>query len=122
MIKLIRQIILTILLSFMFEKFFPWWTIVISSGIISMCLRSSNGFSFFVGFVSISILWMTYASVIDIKTHSILSTKMTGILNMKNIAFLIIFTGFIGGIVAGLGALIGQILRKRLFADNRPLS
>jgi hypothetical protein len=110
--KTILQIIFTTLLSYIIQKFLPWWSVTICAGIIALFNSNTRFAAFWGGFVGVSLLWMGYATYIDIESHSILSQKVLSLFYVKSVSALIILTGCIGGIVGGMGALCGQLLRK----------
>ena len=66
------------------------------------------------GFTAISLLWMIVATLIDVRTNAILSTKIAPLLGFQSSTLLILLTGLVGGMVGGLGALSGQQLRALL--------
>ena len=67
------QVVLTILLSYMAEQYLPWWTISICAAAVAMGLPLNRITAFLGGFTAISLLWMIVATLIDVRTNSILS-------------------------------------------------
>jgi hypothetical protein len=57
--------------------------------------------------------------LIDVRTNSILSTKIAPLLGFQSATLLILLTGLVGGLVGGLGALSGQQIRT-LFTQQKP--
>jgi hypothetical protein len=113
------QILATICCSYLCQIFMPWWSMVICAGIISFFFNHSYGLSFWCGFVAIVILWMTYATLIDIENDSILSVKMAPIFRVSNVTILIILTWMLGGIIVGIGDLCGRIFRELFVSIKR---
>ena len=112
--KFLIQIVLTVLLSYVAEHFLPWWTIGLCAAIVAMGLNLNKITAFLGGFTSISLLWMAVATLIDVRTNSILSTKIAPLLGFQSSTLLILLTGLVGGLVGGLGALSGQQLHTLL--------
>jgi len=112
--KFLIQVVLTILLSYIAEQFLPWWTIGICAAIVAMGLTLNKITAFLGGFTAISLLWMIVATLIDVRTNAILSTKIAPLLGFQSATLLILLTGLVGGIVGGLGALSGQQVRTLL--------
>lgn len=106
--KFLIQILTTIIISFVLELFLPWWTIAIASFAVAYLIDNKSLMSFFAGFLGIAILWVGMAFYIDQTTHSILTEKVNRLLPLN--AFLL--TGLIGGLVGGLSALTGSLLRS----------
>jgi len=108
--RFILQVTLTALLSYIAEQWLPSWAVVLCAGIVAMIIRSNKSTAFLAGFVAISLLWMVKASVIDVRTHSILSTKIAPLLGFQSPIVLILLTGLLGGVLGGLGGLSGHQL------------
>lgn len=117
--RFIFQVALISLLSYLIELWLPSWHIVVCAAIISILIRNTSTASFFAGFVAISLLWMAKATVIDVYTHSIISTKMIALLGLPSPIMLILLTGLIGGLLGGFGSLIGQKLYQLLPKNAR---
>lgn len=110
--KVLLKIGFTAVLAYLFQFVFPWWSIVIASFLISLII-SSNGFSSFIsGFLGIAILWFVLATIVDMKTNSILTERIAGIFSLPNNFILILVTAVIGGFAGGFGALTGSQLRN----------
>ena len=117
--KFLIQVALTALLSYVAAQFLPWWSLVICAAITAMALNLSKAAAFWGGFVAISLLWMLVATLIEVKTNAILSSKIGPLLGFQSSIWLILFTGLLGGIVGGLGALSGQQIGIRLLQKGR---
>jgi hypothetical protein len=113
MIKFIASLLLIALLSFIGGLFFPWWTIAIAAFVVSALIPQRPLASFFTGFIALFLLWGGLATYIDVANHSILSTRVAGLvyLHGSSVALLMV-TGFIGALVGGGGALTASFLRK----------
>lgn len=114
--KFLIQVALTILLSYISGQYLhtPWWSIGICAGGVAMTLTLNKITAFWGGFTATSLLWMITATVIDLRTNTILSAKIAPLLGFQSSTLLILLTGLVGGIVGGLGALSGQQLRTLL--------
>ena len=110
-LKVIIKIGLTVLLAFLLQSMFPWWTAVIACFLINLIISSHSLSSFVSGFLAIGFLWFAMATVADLKTGSILTAKVAEIFSLPSSQILIIVTATIGGIAGGLGALSGRHLR-----------
>lgn len=65
-----------------------------------------------VGVVSIFLVWVTAALIIDGGNNSILSSRLAGLFGLPNGPTLVMVTGALGGILGGMGALTGHFLHK----------
>lgn len=111
-LKVLLKIGFTLILAFLFQTMFPWWSIVIASFLISLIISTKGLSSFIAGFLGIALLWFFTATIIDIKTSSILTERIAAIFSLPNAWILILVTALIGGLVGGFGALTGCYLRN----------
>ena len=117
--KFLVALLLTALLSFISGLYIAWWWFfAIIAFIVALLVHQKPGKAFAAGFLALFFLWIGLAFWIDIKNESILSAKIAGLLPLGGSTFLlIVITGFIGGLVAGLAALSGSFLRS---SDQHP--
>ena len=71
-----------------------------------------------VGFISISLVWLTAALIIDGGNNSVLSSRLAGLFGLSNGPTLVVFAGVLGGILGGMGAVTGHFLYKSLKTQN----
>lgn len=111
--KFFVAIILTALLAFISGLFLPWWGIAITSLLVAVIVHQNAGKAFLSGFLGLFLLWSGLAWWIDMKNNGVLSEKIATVLPLGgNSILLIIITGVIGGLVAGLAAMSGSYLRS----------
>lgn len=116
--KVILKIGFTAVLAFLLQTIFPWWSIVIASFLIGFIISTGGTSSFIAGFLGIGILWFFMAALTDIKTDSILTSRVAEIFSLPNSWPLILATAFIGGVAGGFGALTGSYLRSWIMPTN----
>lgn len=111
--KFIAAIILTALLAFISGLFLPWWCMAITSLLIALMVPQKAGNAFLSGFLGVFVLWAGLAWWIDMKNNGVLSKKIAFILPLGGSSLmLILVTGLIGGLVAGMAAMSGSFLRS----------
>jgi hypothetical protein len=103
------QIIITIAACFLFQIFFPWWTMAIGALGVAVVVGNKAWISFVAGFVGVGILWFGMAYYIDQTTHSILTEKVNKLLPLNSF----VLTTLIGGLVGGFAALTGALLKQK---------
>lgn len=112
--KFIVSLLLTALLSFALCLFLPWWFIAIAAFIVAVSIPQKRGLSFLSGFLALFFSWGIMSFMLSSANDHLLAHKVSLlILKADNPYILILVTGLIGGIVAGLGALSGSLLRRR---------
>jgi len=111
--KFFVAIILTALTAFISGLFLPWWGIAITSLLVAVIIHQKAGKAYLSGFLGLFLLWAALAWWIDMKNNGVLSKKIASVLPLGgNAILLIIVTGFIGGLVAGMAAMSGSFLRS----------
>ena len=110
--KFLVAIILTALLAFISGLFLPWWGMAITSLLVAVLVHQKAGKAFLAGLLGVFLLWAGLAWWIDMKNNGVLSMKIASVLPLGgNAGLLILVTGFIGGLVAGMAAMSGSFLR-----------
>lgn len=107
--KLLFQILSTIVGCFIAQTFLPWWTMAIVAFAFGYYFNLSSGLSFLAGFLSVGLLWLVKAFYIDITTQSILTEKINKLMPLNVFVLMII----VGGLVGGFAALTGTILKGK---------
>lgn len=111
--KFSTSLLLSALLAFAAGLFFPWWSIAITSFIVAVSVHQKPLKAFMAAFIGVFVLWLAHAAIIDFQNNHILSTKIAAILPLGgNYWALLIVTGFVGGLVAGMAALSGSYFRQ----------
>jgi hypothetical protein len=106
--------VLTLALSFISGLFLPWWGIAIVALIVALLVKQIAGLSFLSAFLGVFLLWAGLAFWIDAKNQGILSERIAHVLPLGGNSFLLILvTGLVGGLVAGLAAMTGAFLLPR---------
>jgi hypothetical protein len=111
--KFFVAVVLTALLAFISGLFLPWWGIAITSLLVAVLVHQKSVKAFLAGFLGVFFLWAALAWWIDMKNNGVLSAKIALVLPLGgNVILLIIVSGFIGGLVAGMAGMSGSFLRS----------
>ena len=96
----------------------PWWSIAalaaIASAIFGYRYWSAIGAAFLGGFI----LWYFVASQFDAANESILSGRIGTMLGGLSASMVLVATGIIGGITAGLGGWLGYAAKSLFIGDK----
>ncbi len=106
--KFLIQLIATMVICFALQYFLPWWTMAIGACGAGYFFKNKGYVSFLAGLVGVAILWVGMSLYIDLATHAVLTDKINKLLPVN--AFLL--TAVIGGLVGGLAALTGSLLKS----------
>ncbi len=111
--KFFATILLTALLAFISGLFLPWWCMAVTSLLVAVLIHQQAGKAFLAGLLGVFILWAGLAWWIDMKNNGVLSVKIAKVLPLGGSAIAVILvTGLIGGLVAGMAAMSGSFLRS----------
>ena len=111
--RFLLSVILIILLSALAEYFLPWWSVAVVAFLVSAFIAQKPGKAFLAGFSGIAIFWLLACLVKDMANDHILSTRMAALFHLPNYGLFIVVTVFIGGLVGGLAAWSGALLRPK---------
>lgn len=106
-----------LILSFASGYFLPWWVVAIAAFIPALFIGKTPARSFFSGFAAVFIVWTILALFKTVPNDNILAKRMAGLFHLPNWILLLIVTALIGGIVGGMSALSGVLL-KRAFSKK----
>ncbi|MFM2146195.1 MAG: hypothetical protein RL732_1031 [Bacteroidota bacterium] len=113
MIKFLSAFFLNIVLAFAVGLYMPWWSIALTSFIISVAIPQAPYKAFLSGFLSLVVLWGGLAFFIDRANQHLLLNRVAALFKLGEASYvLILLTALIGGILAGLAALSGAYIRK----------
>lgn len=111
--KFFNSVLLTALLSFIAGIYIPWWwSFAVVALLVALLIHQKPWKAFLAGFSGLFILWFALAFWMDFGNDGVLSAKIASLLPLGGSKWaLLIVTAFIGGLVAGFGALSGSYLR-----------
>ncbi len=95
------------------EYFFPWWMIALVPFSFALAMNIRGGVSFLAGFLGIAIFWYVVALRNDIPNKHLLSHRMSVLFKLHDYGLFLIVTASIGGLIGGLSAWSGSLLRVR---------
>jgi hypothetical protein len=108
--KFIVQFICIIILAFVMELFFPWWSIAVAAALGGFAVKSKA--NFLAGFLALAVLWLAKALVIDSQAAAPLADQVVKILMVNSKVVVFLATALVGGLVGGFAAMTGSMLRK----------
>ena len=101
-------LVLTIASSF----FLPWWTLTMIAFGAAYFFGKKPGQGFFSGFAAIFVAWTILALIQTLPNNNILADRVAKLMQLHNWVFLLLATGLVGGLVGGMSALSGELIRK----------
>ncbi len=118
--------ILILLVSLVLQFFLPWWIIAPIALGFAFWKARSGGHAFASGFGAIFLLWIIMGLIRSVPNENLLANRVGEMLmlpsNSLNWIFVLLITGVLGGLVAGISALAGfysgAILKDRHQVDR----
>lgn len=112
--SLFFQFILTIILGFLAHWFLPWWWVLTPVAFAAGLFfpHKNDALAFFSGFFGGGLLWWGVAFYQSWLNHDILAQRMGLLFSGLSPTAMELIAGFIGGLLAGLGALSANLARK----------
>lgn len=115
--KNLINFIATIIIALLLSMVLPWWSVMLASFITAILFSLRKSAVFFVPFFAIVLFWMVYAFWLSNANDFTLSKKIAVLLPLEgNPYLLILVTGIVGGLAAGIAGIFGKqcamLLRK----------
>lgn len=101
-----------LILTFASGYFLPWWVVAIAAFIPALFVGTTPARSFWAGFAGVFIVWAILALFKSIPNDNILATRVAALFHLPNWILLLLVTALIGGIVGGMSALSGVLLKR----------
>ena len=89
----------------------PWWITAVAGMVAGLLFPTTSGKAFSVGFAAGFLLWWGSAYFFNAANNGLLAGKMGELFTGLKSWHLLSATGFIGGVLAGLGNLAGSLGR-----------
>lgn len=107
--KSLINFIVTLIVAIILSQFLPWWSVMVASFVTALFFSVKRAAVFFVPFLAIFLFWAVYAFWLGNSNDFIMAKKIAVLLPLGgNPYLLILVTGFIGGLAAGVSALFGK--------------
>jgi hypothetical protein len=119
MMRFVLALVIIAILAFLAGVYFPWWTIALVAALVAALIPQRPLYSFLSGFVAVAGLWILLASLINASNTGILAGRIGRLMGVGNHpVVMVLLSGFVGGLVAGLAALSVALFLKRTKAES----
>ncbi len=109
--KNIINFIATIIIAYVLSLFMGWYSVMIASIITAFLIPLKRVTVFLVPFLAIFILWIVLSYLMGSSNDFILAEKIAVLMDLEgNTTLLLIITGLVGGIAAGVAGVFGKQL------------
>jgi hypothetical protein len=111
----ILNFIATLVLAMVFSLFLPWWSVMLAAFITAVLMSLKGTAVFFIPFLAVFAFWTGYAFIKTSANDFTLAKKIAVLLPLDgNVYLLILVTGIVGGLAAGVAGIFGK--QSRLLA------
>src|SRR5665213_376191 len=100
------------ILSLLCGFFLPWWTLAIVAFFAAFFVGKTSGKSFLAGFGGVFTAWTILALMKTIPNNNILARRVATMFALPHWILLLLLTALIGGLVGGMAALSGFLLKR----------
>jgi hypothetical protein len=109
-------LILSLVVSFVL----PWWIVAIISFLAALWIAKGSAHAFWSAFAAIFIVWVVQAMFKSVPNDHILATRVAHLFPLGGQwILLVLITGLIGGLVAGMSAWSGALFKKAFATKNK---
>ncbi|MDB5134899.1 MAG: hypothetical protein JWP37_1502 [Mucilaginibacter sp.] len=106
-------LLIILVLSFACSYFLPWWMIAIIAFLAAFFIGKTSGRSFWSGFGGVFIAWSILVLLKTVPNNNILANRVIQLFPLPHHwIFLLLITALIGGLVGGMSALSGVLMKK----------
>ncbi|WP_412561293.1 hypothetical protein [Winogradskyella sp. MIT101101] len=109
--KNIINFIATLILALLLSLFLPWWSIMTAALATALFIPLKKAAVFFVPFLAILLFWAVYSFMLSSGNDFTLAKRIAVLLSLGGNPYaLMLVTGIIGGLAAGIAAILGKQL------------
>jgi hypothetical protein len=113
--KNIINFIVTIILAYVFSLFLPWWSVMTAALATALFIPLKKAAVFFAPFLAILLFWFVYSYLLSSGNDFTLAKRIGKLLTLgDNPYVLMLVTGIVGGLAAGISAIFGKQLSSVL--------
>ncbi|WP_299123471.1 hypothetical protein [uncultured Winogradskyella sp.] len=117
MSKNLVNLIVTIILAYLLSFFMPWWSVMTAAFAVALFVPLKKAAVFFVPFLAILLFWFVYTYVMSSNNDFTLAKRVAILLPLNgNPYMLMLVSGIVGGLAAGIAAIFGKQLSLLLKA------
>lgn len=101
------------ILSLIVSYVLPWWIVAIIAFLASLLIARSSAHAFWSAFAAIFIVWVVLALFKSVPNNHLLATRVAHLFPFGGQwIWLLLITGTIGGLVAGMSAWSGALVKQ----------
>lgn len=117
--KSILNFFATLLLAVLLSMFLPWWSVMLAALISACVFPLEKSAVFWTPFLSVWLYWSVYSFLLSSANDYILAQKIASLFPLNGNPYLLILaTGTLGGMAAGVSGVLGRQIVVALKTNN----
>lgn len=112
--------IVILIASFLLQMVLPWWVVIVIAFATCGIIGKTGKISFWQPFLAILTLWIAMALFKSLPNHNVLATRVAEMLSVKLWPIVLVVTGLLGGLAAGISGYCGYHFRKAMISMKTP--
>jgi hypothetical protein len=105
--------LILLVLAFISSYLLPWWAVAIVTFFAAYFMAKTPWRSFISGFLAVFIVWALLAMLKSIPNNHLLAGRVVQLFPLPhNWVWVLVVTAFIGGLIGGMGALSGTLMKR----------
>lgn len=106
--------IVILILCFLLQMVAPWWIIIVIAFATCGFIGKTGKIAFWQSFLAIFALWIGYSLFKSLPNDNILATRVAAMFKVQMWWLLLLLTGLLSGLIAGISGLCGYHFRKAM--------
>lgn len=112
-------LIAIIIICFLLQMVAPWWVIIVVSFATCGIIGKTGKIAFWQSFFAIFLLWIGYALFKSLPNDNLLAGRVAEMIGVKIWWILLLLTGILSGLTAGISGLCGYYFRICILANKQ---
>jgi len=106
------------ILCFLLQMIAPWWVIIVVAFVTCGIIGKTGKIAFWQSFFAIFLLWIGYSLFKSLPNDNLLASRVAAMTGVKLWWILLLITGLISGLVAGISGYCGYHFRMAMLAKK----
>lgn len=110
--------IIILILSLITGFITPWWLAAIIAFVTAVYAGKKPAQAFWSGFIAVFIVWIVLILFKTVPNNHVLADRVAILFHLPHWTFLLIITALLGGLVGGMSALSGFLVRRAFWVKE----
>ncbi|TDG36668.1 hypothetical protein EZJ43_05125 [Pedobacter changchengzhani] len=111
--------IVILIICFLLQLFLPWWIIIVISFATCGIIGKTGKIAFWQSFFAVGLLWIGYSLFKSLPNDNLLASRIAIMTGVKLWWVLLLVTGLLSGLVAGISGYCGYQFRISMLNNKK---